>query len=293
MMGNILPDMIKNVTGGPGGDAYLILGRDSSVLYDCGMACFNRELIANIEALIGNRPLDYVVLSHSHYDHMGALPYVIKRWPEVVVCGAEKAKHVFASSGAVETILSMGRTAALHYGCDPEEITTEGLRIDRILKSGEVIDIGDAVILAVETTGHTDCCMSYLIRPQGILLASESTGIMGRNGKVRPSILKSFEQSEESADILRLLPYKYIIIPHYGLLDEKLNDVYFDMYLKSAQDEKKLIQQCIYKGLDEDEILKEHKKVYWNEERSKAQPYRAYEMNTRIIIRRMKEECKD
>ena len=70
-------------------------------------------------------------------------------------------------------IESMGKTASLHYGKDPKEVTVRGLRVDRVLKNGDIIDMGPEKILAFETKGHTDCSMSYLLEPEGILLASE------------------------------------------------------------------------------------------------------------------------
>ena len=37
--------------------------------------------------------------------------------------------------------------------------------------------------------------------------------------------------------------------------------------------------------LSDEEILEEHKKVYWSEARSHNQPYPAYKLNTEITIR--------
>lgn len=285
------PKPLVRVTGGKGGEATLIMGSEKCALHDCGMACFNKELIANIEEALGDRDLDYVILSHSHYDHMGALPYVIRRWPDVKVCAAKKAEEVFKRKGALDMILSMGKTAAQVYGRDPDEIIVEGLRVDRVLENGDVIDLGEEKILAFETKGHTDCSMSYLIQPEGILIASESTGVLENEEKLHTSVLKSFEESFESANFLKLLPYKHVLIPHYGMLPEKLRDKYFDMYIAEAQREKALIEGCIKKGMSLEEIFEEHKKIYWNEFRAKNNPYRAYKMNAEITIKLLMKEA--
>lgn len=279
------PKPLMRVTGGPGGEAVLIKGSEKTALHDCGMACFHKELIKNIENALEGRDLDYVILSHSHYDHMGALPYIIKRWPNVTVCGAKKVSQVFKSKGAVELIVSMGRTAAEYYKVDPDEVNAEGIRVDRILENGDVIDLGDEKLMTFETKGHTNCSMSYFLQPEGILLASESTGVLESKDKLHTSILKSFEDSLESAMFLKLLPYKYVLIPHYGILPQELNDKYFDMYIEEVQKEKSLIEDCIKKGMSINEIFEEHKKVYWNDFRAKNNPYRAYKMNAEITIK--------
>ncbi|PWL94724.1 MAG: hypothetical protein DBY08_02515 [Clostridiales bacterium] len=285
------PKMLVRVTGGPGGEAVLIMGSEKTALYDCGMACFEKELIENTERALGERNLDYILISHSHYDHMGALPYIIKRWPDIEVCGTEKAKQVFERPGAVAMIESMGKTAAEHYGRNPEDVTSDNLRIDRVLKSGDILELGEEKILAIETKGHTDCCMSYLIQPEGILMASESTGVISKEGILRTSILKSFDESLESARFLKLMPFKYLLVSHYGILDRSFNDIYFDMYIEEAERERRIIEKLISEGKSLDEIFEAHKELYWSEKRGKEQPFRAYEMNTKIIIKRMMKEA--
>jgi len=287
MKTKVYPEPLVRVTGGQGGEAILILGSEKTALHDLGMACFNKEMIANLEEELDGRPLDYVLLSHTHYDHMGALPYVIRRWPDVQVCGGQKAAQVFARQGALDMIVSMGKTAAEFYGKNPEEITAEGVRVDIVLESGDIIDLGDEKIAAFETKGHTDCSMSYFLQPQGIILASESTGVLMEEEIMHTSVLKSFEDSLESAKFLSLLPYKGILIPHYGMLPDHMLDNYFDVYIDAAEKEKNLIEGWINQGLTLEEVFEEHKKIYWTEKRAVSHPYRAYKMNTEIIINRM------
>lgn len=279
-----LPYPLVGVTAGAGGDSILIKGSEKNALYDCGMACFQKGLIENIEKALNGQPLDFVILSHSHYDHIGALPYILKRWPNTIVCAAEKIKQVFGREGAVNLMRSMGQSAAVGYGLNPDEIIVDGLRVDRVLENGDVVDLGEEKVIAFETKGHTDCSMSFLVQPEGILLASESTGVYDVSNHVHSSILKGFEQSMESARFLKTLPYKYIIIPHYGVLPQELNDKYFDMYIDEAGKEKQLILDCANQGMNADEIFEEHKKVFYNAIRKANHPYRAYKMNTEIMI---------
>lgn len=283
--------LIKDVSGGPGGLATLILGSERTVLHDVGMACFHRELEDNLTRELAGRPLDYIVLSHSHYDHVGALPYILKRWPQAVVLGAAKAREVFARPGALKMIASMGQSAAEAYGRDPSEITAFGLRVDRVLESGDVLALGNEELLCFATPGHTDCSMSYLLAPAGVLLASESTGVLESSGRMHASVLKSFEESFESALFCRLLAHNDIITPHFGFVADELKDRYFDMYIDIAAKERDFYRRLIAEGKSADEIFDAHKKLYWSKERALHQPFRAYETNTRITIAMMMHEA--
>ena len=281
-----LPAPLVRVTGGRGGEAILILGSEKTGLYDCGMACFSDRLIENIHNVLDEqkRTLDYIFLSHTHYDHIGALPYLLKEWPETKVCGGEKAVKVFASEGAKKTMVRLGNAAKEQFGTDIE-ITAEGMRVDIVMKDGDSISLGRERVTAFVTKGHTDCSMSYMLDPQKILFASESTGVINGTGFMYPSILKSYDDAVESALKLKKLEVKDIIVPHYGVLENGAKKTFFDDFIEAAKAERQLIFEGIREGLSDEEILERHKAVYWSEARNVNQPYPAYKLNAEITIR--------
>ena len=200
---------------------------------------------------------------------------------------------MFERKGAIAMIEEMGKNAAEFYGKDAKDVTAKGLRVDVVLKDGDILDLGYEKILCFETKGHTDCSMSFFLKPYGIIFASESTGVLEKEGIIHTSVLKSYDESLESARLLKLLPCSHIIIPHYGALDENLKDKYFDMYIEAAEKERKLLQLWISRGLSSEEVFNKHKEIYWSEKRALEQPFRAYKMNTEITIRMLMKEMKE
>ena len=281
-----LPEPLIRVTGGSGGEAILILGTEKTGLYDCGMACFEDKLIANIHKALDNknRTLDYIFLSHTHYDHIGALPYILKEWPDVKVCAGEKAIRVFASEGARRTMVELGNAAKEQFD-SKVEITADGMRVDIIMKDGDSVSLGKEKITAFVTKGHTDCSMSYLLEPQKILFASESTGVRNGTTFMYPSILKSYNDAIESAYRMKQIDVNCIIGPHYGAVTQKEMKTFFDEFISAAKAERELIFKGIEEGLSDEEILERHKKAYWSKERGYNQPYPAYKLNAEITIR--------
>lgn len=282
-----LPEDLVRVTAGKGGEAILIFGSERTVLHDCGMAYCGDKLVRNIEFALAMRDrskLDGILVSHTHYDHIGALPYVKKRWPDAVVYGAEKAKKVFESEGAKKLMKDLGTAARDLYKGSSEEILTEGIVIDEVVKEGSRIYIGDEYFNVLETKGHTDCSLTYVLEDRGIMFASESTGVMERRDFVHAPILKSFEESIKSALKCKEYGPKVLICPHFGVLPRHFTLDYFDLFIESANEDRRLVLDLKNRGLSFEDILKAYAETHWSEDRAKEQPLEAFMINSGHIV---------
>lgn len=71
-------------------NAYLLLDK-STVLFDTVDWSASRQLIENIEQLLGGRPLDYLVINHMEPDHGASIEEIVLRYPKVKIISTEKA----------------------------------------------------------------------------------------------------------------------------------------------------------------------------------------------------------
>jgi len=284
---NAYPQGIFDVTHEQRGSASrLIVGSEKSALYDCGNAYGAEQAIANIRQALDGRKLDYVLVSHTHFDHIGALPYILDAFPEVEVLGSAYAQYVFTRPGALKVIRNLSVDAAQRNGmADPESIPSEGWRVDRAIADGDEIDLGDRKIVCLETKGHTDCCMSFVLEPDSILLASESTGQLIAPGVFNTAILKSFEDVMASADKCQAYGARQIMGPHYGLTPEWYANQYFDDFRKAALHEKEYMTAMWNEGLTPNEMLERGRKDIWPREEAANQTWEGFVANFTAMIK--------
>ena len=64
-----------------GDAAFLLDDGKTAVLYDTGFGFTGYNVADNIKKVLGDRPLDYIFLTHSHYDHALGAPYVVRAYP--------------------------------------------------------------------------------------------------------------------------------------------------------------------------------------------------------------------
>lgn len=280
-------DGIIEVTGGLAGDSYLVVGNLKTALIDCGMAYCALDLIHNIKQALNTRPLDYVLISHSHYDHIGAIPYLKEEWPDLKIFGAAYDQHVLNKPSALERIKRLSLEAAeLYAGTAIQDYNDNLMKINALIADEDILDLGDLSIQVLETPGHTKTSLSFYINDE-VLLPSETIGLINESGKNYSTFLVSYTQTIKSIQKCQALEPKFLILPHHGQhahLQENECSNYFRKCLESAENTRNFILHFAELGYDEDEIVSECEKSL-PRAGSLAQPIHAFRINTRSMIK--------
>ena len=64
---------VTNVGPVNGGEGFLFVSENTTFLLDDGFSFCGNALVDNIKKVLGDRGLDYILLTHSHYDHVGGM----------------------------------------------------------------------------------------------------------------------------------------------------------------------------------------------------------------------------
>ena len=140
----------------------------------------SEELIAELDSRGGK--LDYILLTHGHYDHIIGVAWLCDRY-HPTVCAAE----------AEMELLQKG----LYNLSSVHNIRINSFNVDRQLKDGDVIMLGESEIKFISTPGHTAGSGCYIVDDcifSGDTIFCESIGRTDFPTSSMRSMMKSVER---------------------------------------------------------------------------------------------------
>lgn len=274
----------------PGDAGYLIDDGEVAILYDSGFGFTGKRMAEKLKAELGERKLDYVFLTHSHYDHVLSTPHVLRLYPDAKVVAGEYAAKIFAKESARALMKKLDNEAALEVGIEEYEDLTDELKVDITVKEGDVIKVGEHEFEVIDLPGHTKCSIAFYLRERKLLLGCETMGVYNGEDNVLPFYLVGYQMTLDSLDKASRLDIKNILVPHVGYLSEEQTAFYLKRGREATISEAERIAQMLREGKDKEEIFEDFKARYYKGKMVEMYPLQAMILNTHIIIDLIKKE---
>ena len=135
---------------------YLIVDGEEAALIDAHVGGEAEKVLEAVEAVVDLRRLKTVVITHGHLDHVGACPLLEER------TSATFAAHV-ADAGMVEapwlqfleTLCRFQSPTEERYRSFLDTVGGRGVKVSRMLRDGDVLQVGTCRLEVVHTPGHS------------------------------------------------------------------------------------------------------------------------------------------
>lgn len=152
---------------------YLIMGSDLTALIDTGTGFKVDSTIQDLKQKLAERPLDMIILTHRHYDHVGGLRAIIKEFSPKLYAGPDDAAPL--REGDSESTLGTKFGGSI----DPMDVTD--------FREGDTIDLGGHVLRAICTPGHTIGSICVLDEVSGSLFSGDTVFVDGVGNTTHPT----------------------------------------------------------------------------------------------------------
>ena len=281
---------ITDVRAVPGDSGFLIDDGKTSILYDSGFGFTGFEVAKNIKNALGERELDYIFLTHSHYDHALGSAYISSVYKDANIVAGEYAAKIFQKVSAKNVMRDLDRKFARTCGVVDYEDLADNLRVDISMTDGDCVRAGDMEFKVIHLPGHTRCSVGYYCKEKKLLLGSETVGVYGGGDIVVPSYLVGVEMTFDSIKKVKELDIDYVLTPHYGMLNRDETKIYFEKAEENARDVAEKISSMIKAGCSDKEVFSYFKERFYKGYIESIYPIDAMELNTKIMIELIKNE---
>lgn len=175
-------------------NSYIVAGTEKVALIDTVCIEEVREYFNNIDAIAGNRRIDYLVINHMEPDHSGSIPEIVRAYPDIRIVG--NAKTIDMIKG--------------FYHIDSADRFLE-------IKDGDTLSLGDMTLRFYLTPMvHWPETMMTYVEEREVLFSGDAFGTFGAlNGGVTD------KDMETDVFISEMYRYYSNIVGKYGRFVEK------------------------------------------------------------------------
>ncbi len=271
----------------PGDSGFLIDDGKTAILIDSGYGFTGFPMAEKIKSYLGDRSLDFIFLTHSHYDHALGSAYILESYPTATVVAGSYAASIFRRAGALRKMEELDRSIAAISGVTDYPFLGDRLRVDIEVNDGDVVKAGDLTFQVLDLPGHTKCSVGFYCPEEAMLIATETLGIYDGGKVILPSFLVSFENTIASIDRALALKIDRLLIPHLGDLEEERTRFYLDNMKKRSIESAEEYAAALREGKTTEEIATDYIKRYRKGYVEKIYPPEAMMLNTTLMIDRI------
>ncbi len=273
-----------NVGAATGSDAFLLKADRCNILFDAGLGCGGDGLVANLERELKGETLDYILLSHSHYDHAPGAAWCKKRWPELKVIATGKTASVFTKPSAIATMRHLDSVASREFGIASKEDLFDSLHVDVAIEDGDFYDMNGIPFRLISFPGHTRCSAGYYFEETKTLLSSETLGVYAGGENIATTFLIGHKIGADSLQKARKMDIQHMLIPHFGFIHSTKCREFLEYAVQCCDLLWDSVTSAIEKGSDKDALIKVVVDLFFADEQRDIQPEEAFVLNAGYVV---------
>lgn len=260
--------------------AYLLEGENGSILINGGVSCIVPDMLEQFRTFrIDESKINKFLILHSHFDHVGILPFFKRRYPGMVVYGSSRSLDILQKPKVIEAINVSSHYVMEKNGyldvCSKYDLDWRGAIPGEAVADGDRIELGDFDVCIIETPGHSPCSVSAYIPQLKALFPSDAGGIPNGD-KIVTYGTSSFSKFEESLKKLRTLDVAYLCSDHCGYVTGDEAAGYIHDAINAAEARRLLMLDMYRRTGDVDETARELALRFRDENIMNMVPYETF-----------------
>jgi glyoxylase-like metal-dependent hydrolase (beta-lactamase superfamily II) len=203
-------------------------------MIDSGVNLLAPAYLAGLRELFSEgRGPDYLLLTHSHYDHVGSAGYLKQRVPGLKLGAHERVAGLMTRRSALETMNCLSEThdELRSYNPAGEDVTVRPLELDLTLGGGDRLNLGGLTCMVLEVPGHTRDSLAFYFPEIGVLFSGDACGTLRADGFLQVEFVASYDAYVASLERLEALVPDLVALGHNWVLTGKDTQTFLQLSL--------------------------------------------------------------
>jgi len=273
---------------------YLLKGKEAMIVGG-GMSWIAPDLEKQFAAIdFDFSRIRYLFITHSHFDHCGAVPYLKKKFPQIKILASGFAQRVFSLKKAVQFIAAMNERMIEETGLSEEDkrldLQFEGIQVDQVVGDGDTLDLGEGIeVRFLEVPGHTQCSVAAYVPSLKLLFPSDSAAFPRYDGSGNAPSSPQFDFGlyRESLKKLSALDVETLAFEHHGFLRGAEARQFLIRAGEKAEEDKKFIVAKVRNQEGFEEMAQKLAGDFWEQTRLPFLPPEIRKSVAETVVRKI------
>ncbi len=268
---------------------YLLEGRTGSIIISGGVSCIAPAVMQQMKInQIDESRITKILILHSHFDHVGIVPYLRRSHPNIDIYASERAWEILSMPKAIETINAFNQSVTERMGmaetCSDYDLDWRDDISGIAVHEGDEIDLGDMKLQIFETPGHSSCSITAYEPGIKALFPSDGGGIPFEK-IIITSGNSNFSKFQNSLERLKDFEVAYYCADHYGYVVGREARDFILRSIQAAEEHRTMIEKAYLRSRDIDIATQELVTFFYQEYKNYFLPQEIFEGVYRQMVR--------
>jgi glyoxylase-like metal-dependent hydrolase (beta-lactamase superfamily II) len=226
---------------------YLLEGKTEAMIISGGMSYIVPQILQQFDEFgINEEKISKILILHSHFDHVGIIPFLKRRLPRAEVYASARAWEILQMEKAVATINEFGRNVAKRME-EEEAYSIYDLEwrddvTGKAVREGDQIDLEGFNLCIFEIPGHSSCCIAAYVPELKALFPTDGGGIPF-DKTIITSGNSNYTKYQESLEKLKNLEVEVYCADHYGYVTGEEAKSFIPKTIEMAKQNRALMEE--------------------------------------------------
>ncbi|MFO7963989.1 MAG: MBL fold metallo-hydrolase [Desulfobacterales bacterium] len=213
--------------------SFLVTGQSNAVLIEAGVSSLAPKILQDLNTSCPAARLTHLFAAHAHADHVCGLIRLKNTHPHLHLCGSRDTGRILEKSDIMKNFVKEDHRYTQYLSTLGVPVETDirlaanPVSLDEFFENQGMYNLGGVSIETVAVPGHAPGGTGFLIKPDNVLLISDSAGYANTADDILPLFFHNFRRSIETLEKLQSFQAAHLGLGHNVYIDGHRNTTQF------------------------------------------------------------------